>query len=107
VALVNCEDEEMKQVILMRTDLGMSVGKMCAQAAHAVISQKEPVVVLKASSNSQLINKMQMARAFKLLVKEVIDAGRTEVPPGTRTCICIGPAEDKDIDKITGALPLL
>jgi PTH2 family peptidyl-tRNA hydrolase len=96
----------MKQVILMRTDLGMSVGKMCAQAAHAVIRPSAPVVVLRASA-SQLISMMAKAYTAGLAAKEVIDAGLTEVPPGTRTCICIGPGEDKLIDKITGALPLL
>lgn len=30
------------------------------------------------------------------------DAGRTEVEPGTRTVLGIGPAPKADIDKITG-----
>jgi len=30
--------EEYKQVILIRTDLGMGVGKKCAQACHASVS---------------------------------------------------------------------
>lgn len=97
----------MKQVILMRTDLGMSVGKMCAQAAHAVRIPKSPVVVLKVSSEEELKDFIQRAQLNGLGAHQVCDAGHTEVPPGTMTCGCIGPADDKKIDKITGALPLL
>lgn len=96
----------MKQVILMRTDLGMSVGKMCAQAAHAVIVSKEPVIVLKVSSEDQLVKLMTKAYMEELKRKAVRDAGHTEVPPGTLTCGCIY-GEDKKVDSISGALPLL
>lgn len=37
----------------------------------------------------------------------VKDAGHTELPPGTITCLGIGPDDDKKIDKITGNLKLL
>jgi PTH2 family peptidyl-tRNA hydrolase len=37
----------------------------------------------------------------------VIDAGLTELPPGTLTSIVIGPDEERKIDRITGNIPLL
>jgi PTH2 family peptidyl-tRNA hydrolase len=37
----------------------------------------------------------------------VQDAGRTELPKGTVTCLGIGPDEDEKIDKITDELKLL
>ena len=31
----------------------------------------------------------------------------TEIPPGTVTALCLGPARTEDLDRITGDLPLL
>ncbi len=47
------------------------------------------------------------ARTAGIPVAWVEDAGLTEVPPGTRTCLGLGPAPDSALDPITGDLPLL
>lgn len=96
----------MKQVILMRTDLGMSTGKMCAQAAHSAGGKSIPRVVLKVTDLEQLRELSEKARAKRLEVRTVTDAGNTEVPPGTWTCTSITGDETK-INSLTGALPLL
>lgn len=113
----------MKQVIVMRTDLGMSVGKMVSQGCHAaeegainsyvnaffkswIVSGRKKVV-LKVSSEKELQDLTNKAVSAKLRISIVNDAGRTELEPGTWTCIAIGPAEDAEIDKITGHLELL
>lgn len=98
---------EMKQVIIMRTDLGMSVGKMCAQAAHAVKYPHEPVIVLQVSSEKELKDLLLTAKARHVTYTEVHDAGHTEVPPGTLTCGCIVAFVDNKVDRITGHLKLL
>ncbi len=122
-----------KQVIVMRKDLGMRKGKMIAQGAHASLAvvleiQKNDSFLspkdLKAfhawihgtfskicvyvNSEDELMQIYKEAIQAKLPVKLITDAGHTEfhgVP--TRTCLCIGPAWSEDVDKITGKLPLL
>lgn len=113
----------MKQVIVMRTDLGMSTGKMVAQGAHAssstlLLMPLYPVkvewvedgmkkVVLQAGTQAAIIALRNKATEAKIPFYIVKDAGLTEVEAGTITCIAIGPADDAEIDKITGALKLL
>ena len=48
-----------------------------------------------------------LADKSKLVNALIKDAGLTEIPPGTITCLAIGPDEDKKIDKITGKLKIL
>jgi PTH2 family peptidyl-tRNA hydrolase len=111
----------LKQVILIRTDLKLSAGKAAAQVAHASlfaalkakkkdlqewISEGAKKIVLQVSSEEELLNYYKKAQAVKFPCALISDAGLTEVPPGTKTSVGIGPAEEKKIDKITGSLPL-
>ena len=43
---------------------------------------------------------------LNIIAEIITDAGHTEVPPGTVTCIGIGPAEEHVIDAVTGKLQL-
>ncbi|MEM1676978.1 MAG: peptidyl-tRNA hydrolase [Nitrososphaerota archaeon] len=47
------------------------------------------------------------AKNMNLPVAIIEDAGLTELEPGTSTAVGIGPAPAKEIDKITGSIPLL
>ncbi len=116
---------EYKQVIVVRTDLGMGKGKLAVQVAHAsliaafkvyrenrewftkwwVSGQKK--IVLKVSSEKELLEIADKAMREGLPVAIVRDAGLTQLPPGTLTAIAIGPAPSDSIDKITGGLKLL
>jgi PTH2 family peptidyl-tRNA hydrolase len=114
-----------KQVIAVRTDLGMSKGKIAVQVAHGAISSAERArnthesvwrvwlregqkkVVVKVATESDLLalgRQAAMANFPHALIK---DAGMTELPPGTATVVGIGPAKSDELDRITGELKLL
>lgn len=110
-----------KQAILLRKDLGMSTGKLVAQGSHASLgayqkaseserdiwtSQGQKKIVLEASEQ-EIQEKMSKARDMNVPHFKVKDAGHTEIEPGTVTALGIGPAEERQLDKITSDLPLL
>jgi PTH2 family peptidyl-tRNA hydrolase len=111
-----------KQAIVVRKDLDIGKGKLAAQVAHASlgavrIAKKDIAnaweeegakkVVLKAENLRMLNTLHKGAREMKLPCYFVRDAGLTQLDPGTVTCLGIGPAEEKDIDKVTKGLKLL
>ncbi|GAH46165.1 unnamed protein product, partial [marine sediment metagenome] len=53
---------------------------------------------------TDIYNKVIKGKKLCFLVR---DAGLTQLAPGTTTALGIGPISSKDIDKITGDLPLL
>jgi len=112
---------ELKQVILVRKDIKMSKGKTAAQVAHAAVeatlkADKSLVskwrqtgmkkITLSAQSEKDLIKYMQIAKDEGLTTAIITDAGHTEIAPGTKTCLAIGPADENHIDSITGELKM-
>jgi len=114
-----------KQVIAVRTDLGMSRGKIAVQVAHGSVSSTEQARVLKqdiwkawlregqkkvavkVSSEEELLDLRRQAASHNLPYALIRDAGMTELPPGTTTVLGIGPAKAEIIDEVTGELKLL
>ena len=116
---------ETKLVVVVRTDLGLSKGKLAVQVAHASVNcamqasrskgklydewhrggQKK--IVAKVATMRELLELKSMAEAKGLITSLVTDAGLTQVPPGTTTCLGIGPAKTTDVDPLTGDLGLL
>ena len=114
-----------KQVIVFRSDLRLSEGKVAAQAGHAAVSAAEEArkrrklwwkawvgegqrkIAVKVKSEKELLELEKQAKELALPNVLIIDKGLTEIPPGTITCLGIGPAPAEKIDKITGKLPLL
>ncbi len=115
---------EFKQAIVIRTDLKMGKGKTAVQSSHASIEAMEKTkikrpdwvkewkqtgmqkIVLKVNSEKELLE------LFELTKKEIPsalirDAGRTQIPSGTKTCIGVGPAPEELINKYTKKLKLL
>lgn len=113
---------ELKQVILVRDDLKLSKGKLAAQVAHAAVectlksprakvdkwcNQGMKKVVLKVKDEEELHKYVQLANNFGLITSLITDAGMTQIPKGTTTCLGIGPDEETKIDSITGKLKLI
>ena len=117
----------MKQVIVMRTDLGMRRGKQIAQGAHATwmfflapgghhfdihvsrwFTEGMKKICVRVENESEMLRLAWEARRAGLRSHIVTDAGHTEfdgVP--TKTCLAIGPNEDEAVDAITKDLKLL
>lgn len=122
-------NDTVKQVIVMRNDLGMRKGKCVAQGCHASISfltrnlqsnrkmnavQQQWVndrftkICVRVDSEQELIDIHNKALANGIESHLITDAGLTEfngVP--TKTCLALGPDYASKIDTITGNLKLL
>ncbi len=114
-----------KQIIVVRTDIKMSKGKMAAQAGHAAVSASEYArknrpewwnpwimegqrkIAVKVKSEQEILELERKARNAKLPAVLIVDRGLTEIPPNTTTCLGIGPAPADKVDAITGKLNLL
>jgi PTH2 family peptidyl-tRNA hydrolase len=113
------------QVIVVRNDLKMGKGKMCAQSAHASIaaflkSQERKwgsdyqewldegmqKIVVKVQSERELLELFEQVKN-KFPTALITDAGHTQISPGTKTCIGIGPSKESELKKYTGHLKLL
>lgn len=109
----------------MRADLGMSKGKIAAQAGHAAVSAAEEArrrclnwrkawleegqckIAVRVNSEQELLELERQAKELGLPCALIYDRGLTELPPNTLTCLAIGPAPCDKVDKVTGKLALL
>ncbi len=115
---------EVKQAIVVRTDLPMHKGKICAQVSHASVSgyiltkSRYPDIAEKWINQGQkkvilkIANEKEFFTLYEKIRKElpcvlIADAGRTQISPGTKTCFSIGPYFSDEIDKFTSHLKLL
>ncbi len=116
---------EYKMCIVLRMDLGMSTGKLIAQAAHAAVGASElgkkenhkawrrwrdegaKKVALEAESLEEIEELAEKANKLDIVNILIQDAGHTEVPPGTVTALGLGPDRTDLLDKVTGSLPLI
>ena len=112
----------MKQAILVRQDLKMDKGKMAVQVAHASVeatlkSSKSKIedwqfqgskkVVLKVANLQELKKYLGQAKAQKLTIALIKDAGKTVFKRPTITCLGIGPDKDEKLDSVISKLKLL
>lgn len=113
----------MKQVLVIRKDLNMRKGKMVAQGSHACLKASMSIlgsrkladwiedgqtkICVSVDSLEELLMIHENAKLANLPRAIVLDAGKTEFNQPTYTAVAIGPADDAEIDKITGHLKLL
>lgn len=118
-------DFTMKQVIVVRKDLHMDVGKLVSQACHACLEASEESkkrdlkawktwrregakkVVVKVDSVEELLTLEKRARRLDIPKALIVDRGLTQIPPNTPTALGIGPGKASIIDAVTGELKLL
>ncbi|KAI9226507.1 MAG: peptidyl-tRNA hydrolase, partial [Piptocephalis tieghemiana] len=111
-------------VLVVRTDLGMTKGKVAAQCGHAVLAcyrsalRKYPQsvsrwehrgqakVALKCGSEEEMLDLMEKARGAGLAAQSIQDAGRTQIAAGSRTVLAIGPGPISVVNQVTGHLKL-
>ena len=123
-----------KQSIIVRTDLGMSVGKIAGQVAHAsqeflrehymkFCSSRYPVslstdehdwlfgdrvkIVLSASSEQELLDLKAKCDSKGVKAYFIRDLGKTEIAADTLTTLAIGPDQGLLVDEVTNGLKLL
>ncbi len=109
-------------LIVIRSDLGLSRGKLIAQGAHAAIGayivtlSASPLIPWAACGQRKIVASVDTEEdllALEAAAKKaglphylVRDYGLTEVGEGTVTALGIGPATDDDLDPLTGGLGL-
>ena len=111
-----------KQVLVVRADLKLSKGKMAAQVAHASLeaykkaerqdieeweSSGSKKIVLKVADEKELMEIYQKLKEARLKPSLIKDAGLTEIPSGTTTCLGVGPVKEEVVDRITGKLKMV
>ena len=116
---------EYKQVLVFRQDLPLSKGKIAAQAGHAAVSAAQDAyihqkkwwdawlyegqrkIAVKVKDEKELRELETAADEVGLPHALIVDAGLTEIPAGTVTCLGIGPAPVERVDRLTIKLKLL
>jgi len=118
--------DEVKLVLVVRTDLGMTKGKIAAQAGHATLAcykyllnhaPSAPLlkrwerggqakIAVQVKSEDELSVLHAQAMSLGLCARVVQDAGRTQIAAGSTTVLGIlGPKPV--VDQVTGHLKLL
>mmetsp|Transcript_17383 Transcript_17383/g.29377 ORF Transcript_17383/g.29377 Transcript_17383/m.29377 type:complete len:213 (+) Transcript_17383:78-716(+) len=114
-----------KMVLCVNNELKMGKGKIAAQCGHATlgaykIAMKhcptalknweflgQAKIATKVDKEQDIYELMDRARAAGLVSYLVADAGHTQIAPGSKTVLAIGPAPVAELDKLTSHLKLL
>ncbi|KAG6008474.1 hypothetical protein E4U54_008702 [Claviceps lovelessii] len=123
-------NEECKLVLVVRTDLGMTKGKIAAQCSHATLAcykalvrsnpdspqgkllrrwekRGQAKIAVQVKSEQELKELRWKALDMGLTAEMIQDAGRTQIDPGSFTVLGVGPGPKSVVDQVTGHLKLL
>ena len=129
-AIADFEDnnDEVKLMFVVRTDLGMTKGKIAAQCGHATLAcykclstsggasgekmlkrwegSGQPKIAVQCKSEEELQLLQAQAVSLGLCARVIHDAGRTQIAAGSATVLgVLGPKGV--VDQVTGGLKLL
>lgn len=109
--------------LIVRTDLKMSKGKIAAQCGHAVqklilgqvssnllnnyINSVHPKICLKINTEQDMDEIALYCKNNNIYHSIVIDVGRTQVPPNSKTVLGVGPILRSEVPDIIKNLKLL
>ncbi len=117
--------EEIKQVIIVRKDIKMGIGKLAAQVGHAAVMsyleasrENDKIaeewlktggkkIVLKVENEESLRKLFGAFKYKKIPCALITDAGLTQLPPGTVTALGVGPWATRELNPLTSMLKLL
>lgn len=118
-------DEELKMVMCVNTELKMRAGKIAAQCAHAAVAVVEDMrqtdklllrqweqygsakIAVKCPNQAELLQLRDAANAQGIPCHLITDAGRTQIAPGSKTVLAMGPWGKSKLDDLTGHYKLL
>ncbi|KJZ70381.1 hypothetical protein HIM_10225 [Hirsutella minnesotensis 3608] len=123
-------NEECKLVLVVRTDLGMTKGKIAAQCSHATLAcfkalaraapdspqrrtlarwerNGQAKIAVQVKGQDEMLELRRKARAAGIPAEVIQDAGRTQIEAGSMTVLGVGPAPKSLVDQVTGHLKLL
>lgn len=119
------ESEECKMILAVRMDIKMEKGKIAAQCGHATLAayklakrvtpkfvkqwerRGQAKVAVKCPDEETMLALEKKAGELGIAARSIVDAGRTQVAPNTRTVLGLGPAPVTLMNQLTGNLKLL
>ena len=101
------------------------LGKIAAQCSHAAVSAYKKAkksapklcksweqdgsrkIAVKVKDEEELETLFAIAKSLGLITSIIQDAGRTQIEPGSKTVVAVGPGPETLVNQVTGQLGLL
>lgn len=118
--IVNMELYKVSTKTGERKSVKMSAGKVGAQCGHATLAayrmakqhcpetvyqwihvQGQMKITLKCPTVAELMQIQEACRAEGIVAQLIRDAGHTEIEPGSRTVLAVGPVPSSVVDPLT------
>ena len=95
--------------VILRKDIHMGKGKFSAQAAHAVVSlipqknmqwsfDEQPIEIWTVRGEENLVGIYSKAQKMNINCNLIRDAGKTQIAPGSKTAVGLGPINEATFD---------